>query len=1060
MGGCYCPSNCRVVLALSVLVLLLLQSAEASNWAQTSGEISQNIVFPAIPSPVIKHWQARFGHATVVAADVNPNPEVVTLGQVYLMGGDTFSDDKTIRDMTPGSLDTTWEHGYKNDVWSTSGTEWYTGGDPRARNPYHQKIPHTTSKMAYELRSSGRHPPPGMTFEDWIICQPYFSNIKYAAKKAELCETVANAVHWSPRRHHAAVYFNNYIYVMGGRAREFKVMSEERSIGGVIGPRAGEIPFVGENRLQRFTTKREASVYKNDVWKSRDGIAWSLVTPGCRAPQFSLIAQGNVAQGKWGLESMKCDSDADCWGAESCSTARKTCECQMWTPREQHAAVVFSGAMYVSGGYAARLYDRQTACGAYACGDVDSSSYRYYMNDVWTSSDGDSWTLLTEVAWGTSPRGGHQMYYYNDVWSSTDGTAWTRQFGGYAPLGDTEAWWSPRCGHTVSVEPATASNLYVRSIYLFGGQTRTFKDDGFQDDTWVWRPDVEGDAWRKDFSRSAIFATGDGADFHYAEDAPSTNYISPDSPVEFMRKFEIPIRLHKNNARRPEEKDYLAKEDIDAMHSVGIYTIRDLANAGLYDIVKLRGFDYPQVAEEDRLTFYSVCDKRALAIALVSKCSVNIPQMLYDGEPQMPWNIQPDWGKFDYDYLDGEKKSWDYLLEPALDDAELAETLLDSWNGCDYYPEIEGFFGPDVNGIGFVDQVNNTRDPLPELQELKCKWTPGKRAYHSAIVFEERFYIFGGKASEDQFMADSWYRDSQFPSVRMVDKPEDSTDYPWFHFSANEPGVSFEYRVWDPYNYIEMRAWTKCVKKHDVGWLDWRKGGPGNGLYTMYVRSVDPAGNSDERFFNGENAYTWYYVSPTPWDIIAQGVAGFVTLTGLGYLEYRRRVRKAAMERYAMKRMRRKFKAMQRDIDGRAVDWRTLYMENKAQEEANKGKRKAKRAIRDKKKEARAKDKKKRDKEKEKIKKKLQAEAKAKGIEKKPSKEKKAPDEKKEKKMKSKGDGAASTDGKSKVKKLKDYEKGDAGGDDPLEAGVKNRKSNKRYKEYEEADTGEHKKDA
>ena len=30
-----------------------------------------------------------------------------------------------------------------------------------------------------------------------------------------------------------------------------------------------------------------------------------------------------------------------------------------------------------------------------------------------------------------------------------------------------------------------------------------------------------------------------------------------------------------------------------------------------------------------------------------------------------------------------------------------------------------------------------------------------------------------------------------------------------------------------------------------------------------------------------------------------------------------------------MKRMRRKFKAMQRDINGRAVDWRTLYMESK-----------------------------------------------------------------------------------------------------------------------------------
>jgi len=37
-----------------------------------------------------------------------------------------------------------------------------------------------------------------------------------------------------------------------------------------------------------------------------------------------------------------------------------------------------------------------------------------------------------------------------------------------------------------------------------------------------------------------------------------------------------------------------------------------------------------------------------------------------------------------------------------------------------------------------------------------------------------------------------------------------------------------------------------------------------------------------------------------------------------------------------MKRMRRKFKAMQRDINGKSVDWRTLYMEAKEAEEANK----------------------------------------------------------------------------------------------------------------------------
>ena len=1069
------------------------------------------------------------------------------------MGGDTYSKDKSIRDKGSGAFDTTWEHGYKNDVWSTTGTEWWTGGANRGRNAYRQKLPRTTSKMSYDLKNPGRHPPPGMTYDDWIICQPYFSNAKYAAKRKELCQAEVNVVHWSPRRHHGAVYFKGYIYLMGGRAREFQVLTEERSVSGVIGPRVGEIPYVGQNLLQRFTTKRETSVAKSDVWRSRDGSDWQLVTPGCKAPQYNLVAQGNVAEGKWGVRSMACESDRDCWGAESCSLERKTCVCNMWTPREQHAVAVFGGFMYVSGGYASRLYDRQTACGSYACGDTDASAYRYYMNDVWRSSDGDSWERLTEVAWGSFPRGGHQMivldpgpmqfttapdgsvlgvpgpaqlfvfggrggdnlgvedfttYYYNDVWSSTNGISWQRQFGGYSPPyngpipggantnmitppGDddnawqTEAWWEPRCGHSVSLQVASPSNLYTRSVYLFGGQTANWTVDGFQDDVWVWRPDVRGEGWRKDFTPSAIFATGDGSNFHYADNSPSVYYITPDSPVEYMRRFVLPTKLNKVDARRPEERPYLSQADIDAMHSVNIYTIRDLAEAGLYDIVKLRGFDYPQVKMEDRLQFTSVCDKRALAIALVKKCTVTIPKLLYDGESQMPWNVLPEWGYSEHDFMNGggpppdnliqpvawhgpSRKDWSFLSPPTDDPVK----LLADWDGCTWTPQIEGFFGPDVNGLGYVDQVLNITDPLPELQELQCKWTPGKRAYHSALVFEERFYIFGGKASEDRFMADTWYRDSQLPIVRMVDFPESNTDYPWFVFAANEPGVSFEYRVWDPYNYIEIREWTTCVFKHDIGWLDWRKNGPGNGLYTIYVRSVDPAGNRDERYFDGTNAYTWYYVSPTPWDIIAQGAAGFIALTGLGYLEYRRRVRKAAMERYAMKRMRRKFKAMQRDIDGRAVDWRTLYMENKAQEEANKGKRKAKRAVRDKKKEARAKEKKKRDKEKEKIKKKLKSEAKAKGVDTKAPKDSKSVDEKKKKKDKD-ADGGSTTKSKEKSKekdkekKLKDYEKEGAAAavpsapEDPLEAGVKNRKSNKRYKDYEAGDAGaDHKKDA
>ena len=36
-------------------------------------------------------------------------------------------------------------------------------------------------------------------------------------------------------------------------------------------------------------------------------------------------------------------------------------------------------------------------------------------------------------------------------------------------------------------------------------------------------------------------------------------------------------------------------------------------------------------------------------------------------------------------------------------------------------------------------------------------------------------------------------------------------------FTSNEAGIIFEYRLWDTYNYREIRPWTKVVSKTDVG---------------------------------------------------------------------------------------------------------------------------------------------------------------------------------------------------------------------------------------------------
>lgn len=576
--------------------------------------------------------------------------------------------------------------------------------------------------------------------------------------------------------------------------------------------------------------------------------------------------------------------------------------------------------------------------------------------------------------------------------------------------------------------------------------------------------------------------------------------MTPGSPISDLILQVVPTKLDKNDNRRLIQRTYLTADELQWLNDVSIFNIQDFADpnkAGELTMLKLRGYDYPQVKQ--RYHFDKVCDVRALAIAVTNKCSVNIPtETLFLGQKNLPWNVKPEWGA-GLPGITAQGIAWhgptraDYSkLFPKGKGVDDAPSQLMSWDGCT--PNVafnNPVHGTNVEGIGYVEQVDKIKDPSSQVQELQCKWTPGVRAYHSALFFENRLYIFGGKShsfSSPMFMADTWYRDPVLPTTRFKSAPKSYTDNPFFYLTPNEPGVAFEYRVWDPIKYIEIRPWTTCTVKTDVGWLSWRKGGPGNGLYTLYARSVDPAGNRDERYLNGQNVHTWYYVSPTPYDIIFISAGSFFGLGLMGYLEYRRRVRKAAMERYAMKRMRRKFKAMQRDIDGRAVDWRSLYMESKAAEEALKGKKKAKKAVRDKKAEKRDKDKKKREKEKEMIKKKLKAEgakkdkeAKSKGsvgddglADKKDKDIDKKKDSKGKQGKKIDDEGDSSPDekpskSKDKGKKLKDYEKGgkekhkeDDAKVDPMEEGVKQRKSNKRFKEHEIAERGEgeQKKDA
>lgn len=1170
---------------------------DASNWAQTSGPIEQNTVFPSIPSPAKKHWQNRYGHCSILYTNPNPNEGVAFLGKVFLIGGDTHLPDSA---ETPdqeflsktqevaGLVDIAWEKGYKNDVWEMDGTIWTMKGDIRLRTEYKQKIAVVQSQQTWTMASPGWHPQPGETYEQWLSCSKsissgqYFfpgnvpvgeslspsfttcSNLcnlypddpdcsascdpydffnayertrmdDYGSKtlvngKRQMCTRNLQITHFSPRRHHAGVFFKGYMYVLGGRAREFLQLSEDRSIGGIMGPRVQDAPRVGLNIDQRMTTQREAIVLKSDVWRSRDGISWDMVQAGCRAPQASLVAEGNENQKKSGLKSMKCKKDPDCYStAENCvirqGQTEGTCVCKFWSPREQHSVAVNGNFMYLSGGFATKLFSKKSNCGPYACGDIDASSYRNYMSDLWKSADGESWELIGDNLYPA--RGGHKMITvninggdylwivggrsgdnsgkweltnYNDMWSSprikadgsfaspvvnVDGSmptigAWCKYTNPacscyYAP-NNSYIPWSPRLGHTVDIEPPSPNNFQTMTIYLVGGTSESIDEYGivnrtFYSDVWIWRPEVKGDIWRQDFTKDALFSSGDGSNFRFSNDTPALKYVSPDSPISLLQRYSVPDKFGKSSVLlqkglRLQPKAYLTEDKLKMLSAVGISTIRDLALAGVYTILKLRGFDFPQVPLTERMNFYDICDVRALAIALVNKCTVNTdPMHLYAGKKNQPWNIIPDFSNDSFiptaiPILWHDRKNYDFLTA-SVDDYP---TLLSMYDGCTYNMKLTDNTGrgPNIDGIGDVKQVMSIKDASNDLEELFCIQTPGARAYHASVFFEERLYLFGGKQSETVFKGDSWYRDSRLPIARFSDKPPTNTPYPWFAFTSDKVGCIFEYRVWDPYHYIEIRPWTKVVRKTNIGWLDWRMNGPGNGIYRLYVRAIDAAGNRDERYIMNSNVYEWFYVSPTPWDIILFSVFGFLGLCFFGYMEYRRRVKKAAMERYAMKRMRRKFKAMQRDIDGRSVDWRSLYMESK-EAEAEMGRKKLakdKAKQRDKKTEKREKEAKKREKEKEKIKKKLKTTKEAaQTVKKKAAETVSDTPAKSEKKVKSKSSKKdALPDDEDVVekdgKKMKGYEVSQD------EQGTKNRKSNKRYKDYElENNDSEQKKD-
>ncbi|HEX3848255.1 MAG TPA: LamG-like jellyroll fold domain-containing protein [Steroidobacteraceae bacterium] len=244
-------------------------------------------------------------------------------------------------------------------------------------------------------------------------------------------------------------------------------------------PRDGAGPLVLQDKMWLLGgwNPADAEPTNDQVWSSEDGTNWSFVG---NAPWERRHAAGWLVYGGslWvvGGDNNTGHYQNDVWSSSDGVNWIEVTDTVPWANRATQYTLVFDSKMWLMGG---QQLGSQT---------VPGQAY----NDVYSSTDGKSWTQVTPAA-AWSPRGlimGNVVFagkmwvigggtydirtYLNDVWNSADGVNWT-QVSAAAP-------WAGRQYHCIAV--------FAGKIWVLAGAVNT--GSGGSTDVW-YSPD--GTSW-------------------------------------------------------------------------------------------------------------------------------------------------------------------------------------------------------------------------------------------------------------------------------------------------------------------------------------------------------------------------------------------------------------------------------------------------------------------------------------------------------------------------------------------------------------------------------------
>ena len=219
-------------------------------------------------------------------------------------------------------------------------------------------------------------------------------------------QTAANGQAFAPRAYFQALNHNGAMYVIGGQ----------------------DFGFPSSN-------------FYHDVWRSADGVTWEQTTAAAPWSGRAGLMAASLGDELYVFGGSRNDDSAvvgptgpvreyfnDVWrSADGGVTWEQTATSAPWSARAGAAVVVHNDAIYLLGGEVGFVCQPYPGCDP------------PYFNDVWRTTDGVTWELVTEqAAW--SPRPGHQCESVAedivcfggfgqganpiDMWASADGGEW------------------------------------------------------------------------------------------------------------------------------------------------------------------------------------------------------------------------------------------------------------------------------------------------------------------------------------------------------------------------------------------------------------------------------------------------------------------------------------------------------------------------------------------------------------------------------------------------------------------------------------------------------------